>query len=259
MTPAPLPIVESPSKRWALWPEPEPLFGLIEALGVLVGVVLAGLASELVVLVLMSPAQRRGAAVWSTDPKLVLPVQLAVYLLVFVVLWRLFRHYHQVGVFAALRWHWPRRWLPFLAGGVALALAVQAVSQLLPMPPELPIDRMLRAPVDAWLMCAFGVLIAPLAEEAMFRGLLFPALARHLGAWGSLLVTAVLFGAVHAQQLSGAWIQVSLIALVGATLTAVRWRFRSLASSTLVHAGYNATLFFGLFVQTHGFTNFTVH
>ena len=61
------------------------------------------------------------------------------------------------------------------------------------------------------------------------------------------------------QQLAGAWTQVACIILVGAVLTAVRWRFRSLASSTLVHVGYNGALFVAMFVQTHGFTNFQVH
>jgi hypothetical protein len=46
---------------------------------------------------------------------------------------------------------------------------------------------------------------------------------------------------------------------VGAVLTAVRWRFHSLASSTLVHVGYNGALFAALFVETRGFTNLSLH
>ncbi len=118
---------------------------------------------------------------------------------------------------------------------------------------------MLRTPFDAWLMSAFGVLIAPFAEEVLFRGLLFPALARRTGALLSLTVTSVLFGAIHAQQLAGAWVQIGCIVLVGVVLTAIRWRFHSLACSTLVHVGYNGALFVMLFVQTRGFTDFSVH
>jgi membrane protease YdiL (CAAX protease family) len=117
---------------------------------------------------------------------------------------------------------------------------------------------MLRTASDAWLMTVFGVFIAPFAEELLFRGLLFPALARRAGALLSLVVTSVLFGAIHSQQLAGAWIQVTCIVLVGFMLTLVRWRFRSLASSTLVHVGYNGALFVALFVQTQGFTHFSV-
>jgi membrane protease YdiL (CAAX protease family) len=41
------------------------------------------------------------------------------------------------------------------------------------------------------------VVIAPIVEELVFRGLLFGALARRLGVLASAVVTALLFGAVH--------------------------------------------------------------
>ena len=41
------------------------------------------------------------------------------------------------------------------------------------------------------------VLLAPLVEEIVFRGLLFGALAPRLGVLASALITALLFGAVH--------------------------------------------------------------
>jgi hypothetical protein len=184
-----------------------------------------------------------------------LPAQLAGYVVLFAGL-RLWSGYRRgVGLLRALSWRWPPRWLPFLAAGVALGIAVQFAAHWLPTPPNLPIDKMLRNATDAWLMAAFGVLIAPFAEEVLFRGLLFPALSRRAGALAALLVTSLLFGAVHAGQLGNAWPLIGSIALVGAVLTLVRWRFHSLASSTLVHMGYNGVLFASIFVQTQGFTN----
>jgi CAAX protease family protein len=109
------------------------------------------------------------------------------------------------------------------------------------------------------VMTIFGVLFAPFAEEVFFRGLLFPALSRRVGAVFSLALTALLFGAVHAEQLGHAWSQVACIAAVGAVLTAVRWRFHSLASSTLMHMGYNGVLFAALYVQTQGFRDLRLH
>jgi membrane protease YdiL (CAAX protease family) len=189
------------------------------------------------------------------NPLVLLPAQLAAYLLVFAALWRLFARHHRIGFFRALIWRWPPRWLRFLAAGALLGLAIQFASNWMPAPPKLPIDDMLRTTSEAWLMTVFGVLIAPFAEEVFFRGLLFPALARHTGTLVSLLVTSLLFGAIHSAQLAGAWAQIACIALVGCVLTAVRWRFHSLASSTLVHVGYNGVLFVVLFFQTRGFTN----
>jgi hypothetical protein len=189
----------------------------------------------------------------------VLPAQLLAYLLMLALLWRLFSHHLHVGFFRALHWKWPRRWPRLLAFGALLAVAVSMIDMLMPSRPEAPIEKMMQTGSDAWLMAGFGVLIAPFVEEVLFRGLFFPALARRIGAPLSLVATALLFGAVHAQQLAGDWIEIAAIVFVGGVLTAVRWWMHSTASSTLVHMAYNATLFGALFAQTHGFTNLKVH
>jgi len=190
------------------------------------------------------------------QPRVILSAQLAAYLIVFGVLWRYFAHHFGIGFLRALSWQWPLRWPGFLGKGVLLALAVQICAHFLPSPPELPVDKMLRTASDAWLLSVFGVLIAPFVEEVLFRGLLFPALTRRAGPLFSLVMTSLLFGAVHSQQLAGARTQVAVIVIVGGMLTMIRWRYHSLACSTLVHAGYNATLFLGLYIHTRGFTHF---
>lgn len=248
-------------RPWALAPEPEPVFGMLVVVSAFVAMLLAIVfCGAIAIAVSLHVTSLRHVPVvnLATDPRVLLPAQVAAYLLVFGALWRLFAHHFRIGFFRALSWRWPVRWPIFLAGGVLLALAVEFGARLLPTPPELPIDKMLHTPLDAWLMSAFGVLIAPFVEELFFRGLLFPALARHTGAIVSLIMTSVLFGLVHGQQLAGAWIQITCIILVSMVLTAIRWRFRSLACSTLVHVGYNGALFVALFVQTRGFTSFSV-
>jgi uncharacterized protein len=252
-------LPELPAPRpWPLAPEPEPLFGLAEVFGVFLAALLALVVCSVLAMAIahhLPALSRIRSADLADNPLVLLPAQLAAYLLIFAALWRLFTHYYRIGFFRALLWRWPPRWLRFLAAGALLGLAIQFVSNWLPAPPNLPIDEMLRTPSEAWLMAVFGVLIAPFAEEVFFRGLLFPALARHTGTLVSLLVTSLLFGAIHSAQLAGAWTQIACIALVGCVLTAVRWRFHSLASSTLVHVGYNGVLFAVLFFQTKGFTN----
>jgi hypothetical protein len=256
-----LPAQPAP-RFWPLAPEPEPVFGLLEVFFAFATMLLAilfcgGVAIALAHHVPSFSGIRMNKL--AEDPRVLVPGQVVAYLLVFAMLWRLFRHHYHIGFFRALSWQWPLRWPIFVTAGALLALAVQVVAHFLPSPPELPIDQMLRTPADAWLLSIFGVFIAPFAEEVLFRGLLFPALARRAGAMISLLVTSVLFGAVHAQQLAGAWLQIACIVVVGAVLTMVRWRFHSLASSTLVHVGYNGALFAALFVQTRGFTHFSGH
>jgi membrane protease YdiL (CAAX protease family) len=232
---------------------------MIEVVCVFLGMALAlGFCFTLAIVIAHTAPGLRGMrpAELATDPRVILPAQLAAYLMVFGALWRLFAHHLRIGFLRALLWNWPQRWPMFVAGGVLLAVAVQVGSHLLPAPPELPIEKMFSSALDAWMMSIFGVFVAPFVEEVLFRGLLFPALARRAGVLLSLVVTSLLFGAMHATQLGGAWIQVSFIVLVGVVLTVVRWRSRSLACSTLVHVGYNGLLFAALFVQTRGFTQF---
>ncbi|MDQ6941447.1 MAG: CPBP family intramembrane metalloprotease [Candidatus Eremiobacteraeota bacterium] len=52
-------------------------------------------------------------------------------------------------------------------------------------------------PIAVSLAILSMVVIAPIVEEIVFRGLLFGALAGRLGILGSALITALLFGAVH--------------------------------------------------------------
>jgi hypothetical protein len=256
-----LPAQPAP-RPWPLAPEPEPVFGMFI---VLLTFVTAVLASLFCLLISMSIARHLPSfrllrpIDLAMNPRVVLPAQLAGYVMVLAALWFFFVHYFHLGFLNALSWRWPARWHAFLIGGVLLAIVVQVVSHFLPTPPEMPIDKMLQTPLDAWMMTIFGAIIAPFVEEVFFRGLFFPALTRYIGVFLSMIVTSVFFGLIHAGQLAGAWIEVSVIVIVGTVLTLVRWRFRSLASSTLVHIGYNASLFGALFVQTRGFTSFPIH
>jgi membrane protease YdiL (CAAX protease family) len=82
----------------------------------------------------------------------------------------------------AVSWRWPEgnRVLGFLAAGGATAITLGLLSRFLPMPKSLPVDRFFGDRRSAYLMVFFGVLIAPLAEELLFRGFLYPVLDRWL-------------------------------------------------------------------------------
>jgi len=65
-----------------------------------------------------------------------------------------------------------------LAGiGVATSVVVQLLSNFLPIPKELPIDKFFTHPLGVWLIAIFGVTVAPAFEELAFRGFLLPSLA----------------------------------------------------------------------------------
>ena len=161
--------------------------------------------------------------------------------------------------------------------GLITGFAVQAISSLIPVPKQIPMDNFFRTPSDVWLVTAFGTLLAPMFEEICFRGFLLPAFAITYD-WLSLpktpaarehwrnttnltpaalvfsaILSSILFTLLHAEQLAHAWAALAVLFVVSLILTAVRIRTRSVASSTLVHASYNASVFLTLFIATGGY------
>ncbi|HEY3988664.1 MAG TPA: CPBP family intramembrane glutamic endopeptidase [Acidobacteriaceae bacterium] len=128
----------------------------------------------------LGPHLHESADQMQTDPLLVIPVEAIVYaiaaavsFLVFPLFWgRPFRQ----GV------HWrafivERRWWLLVGIGVATSVVVQLLSNVLPIPKELPIDKFFTHPLGVWLIAVFGVTVAPAFEELAFRGFLLPSLA----------------------------------------------------------------------------------
>jgi membrane protease YdiL (CAAX protease family) len=161
--------------------------------------------------------------------------------------------------------------------GLIAGFAVQAVSSLIPVPKSIPMDNFFRTPSDVWLVTAFGTLLAPMFEEICFRGFLLPAFAIAYD-WLSLprtplarehwhrttnltipslifaaILSSILFTLLHAEQLAHTWGALAVLFVVSLVLTAVRIKTRSVASSTLVHASYNASVFLTLFIATGGY------
>lgn len=160
--------------------------------------------------------------------------------------------YHQ-NFESALSWNWPRRWPAFVFGGVLLALALQGFAHFLPIPTDMPIDEFFTTSAEAWSLTIFGVTLAPVIEELFFRGFLYPVLARRLGVFLAVILTAAGFSIIHAPQLGRAWGPVLVIFLVGIALTVTRAVTRSVAAGILIHVGYNATLSVLLFWASDGF------
>jgi membrane protease YdiL (CAAX protease family) len=162
------------------------------------------------------------------------------------------------GNFAeAIHWNAPKgKWIFIsLLGGVLLAGLSQALGVLLHKwtPTSMPIDEFLKDPNAAYVLCLFGILIAPLIEELFFRGFLFPALDRKIGLVGGVAITAAVFAAIHQGQLAHAWAPLSILFIVGACLTLVRAITKSVAVTVLMHVAYNLTLFTLLYVASDGF------
>ncbi len=136
----------------------------------------------------------------------------------------------------------------FLLGGVLLAVSVAVVAQILPQAPgRMPIQDLIDDHDSLVILALYGVLFAPVVEELVFRGFLYAALDRAWGAVVAVLITSVVFSLPHAWQYGWRWQNLLLVTYVGVMFGIARARTQSVVPSTLLHIGYNGTLFVGLF------------
>jgi hypothetical protein len=123
------------------------------------------------------------------------------------------------------------------------------------IPPSLPINEFFRDRSSAFLLAGFGILIAPFMEELVFRGFLYPAVARWTGAAPSIVLCSAIFASIHGAQLGYAWAPLLVLFVVGLSLTIARAVTGSVAVSVIIHMAYNFALFAEIFIGTSGFRN----
>jgi membrane protease YdiL (CAAX protease family) len=166
-------------------------------------------------------------------------------------------------------------WLYF-ASGIGLALFVALASSRMKTPEHLPIQDLFKSRTGALLLMAMAVLIAPLVEETVFRGYLYPLFAStfsrlaarfgvnragavRAGTTAGIALTGTLFGVMHGAQLGWTWGLVGLLVSVGVIFTFARARAGTVVASFLLHLGYNSMIAFSAIVSTHGFTRMPPH
>ena len=188
----------------------------------------------------------------------IVPTQFVIYLTIIGFMALLVWGRHKTSLAEAVHWNvpaHPRVWRLALITGTALALIsdIGEVALHRWIPDSLPITEFFKDRPSALLLGAFGILVAPLMEELLFRGFLYPALARWTGATVSLIITASAFTLLHGAQLGYSWAPLLLIFVVGLTLTITRMRTNSVATCVIVHMTYNFVLLLQTYIATHGF------
>ena len=148
--------------------------------------------------------------------------------------------------------------LKYLLSGIALAITVTVMGNFVKQSGPVPFEEFFKARQSVRTLMAFGIPVAPLVEETIFRGFLYPVAARQFGIVPGIVFTGIIFGGFHAMQLWGAWGQIGLLVVVGIVLSAIRARTGSVLASFLVHVAYNSTLFAGLLLGSHGLRDFPV-
>jgi membrane protease YdiL (CAAX protease family) len=132
----------------------------------------------------------------------------------------------------------------FLALAVALVILVALLSNLVLRPDQSPqrdLQELLRGlsgwgPSLAMLLTVAG--LAPCFEELLFRGFLLPVLARGQRMTVALLLSALLFGAIHLQPTG-----LPTLSALGLAMGLAMRQTGSLRTPILVHACWNGGLF----------------
>ncbi len=90
-------------------------------------------------------------------------------------------------------------------------------------------------------VCVLVTVIAPIAEEFLFRGYIFTALRSWRGPWVAAVLTGLVFGGIHVA--SAPVVFLVPLALLGFLLCLLRWKTRSLLPCIAVHSLNNAIAF----------------
>ena len=140
----------------------------------------------------------------------------------------------------------------FIAAGIVLSFTIQVASNALATNAKLPIETFFQDRRTAILLMLSSILLAPVVEETIFRGYLYPVIARRFGVAASVIATGTLFGALHTAQLWGGWGQIALLIFVGIVFTYVRAVARTVVASYLLHVSYNSVLSILFLITSHG-------
>ena len=103
--------------------------------------------------------------------------------------------------------------------------------------PQQDIVRLIQTAADPWLLATLvfsAVVVAPVAEEFLFRALLIPALRKWMRPWLAIAVSAILFSMAH-DSLQAALV----IFTLGLALGYLYDRARSLIAPVVFHAAFN--------------------
>lgn len=176
---------------------------------------------------------------------------------------------HQPRFWQSIGWNFPRKYWPYILGGIVMQIVFLLIARFLPFPEETPFQDLLRKPSSLAIIGVFSVSFGPLMEELFFRGFLYPVIvrrvelfarrfndgvtARNAGIYTGIFITAITFALIHGSQYAYSWASLLLICIVGMVLGTVRALRGSVGASFVVHASYNSAIMILVGFATGGF------
>jgi len=178
---------------------------------------------------------------WPDIARMAVPTQLALAVVTAWAVYRSDRPWREALGFRGLQARHVPPLLLILIGAVTVFSEIYVVIQrFVPVPAEF--EAMLRDlleltnPVDSLATLVIAIIVAPVLEEALFRGVILNGLARRYGPQSASFWTAVFFAFFH---LYNPW-QVLPTFFLGLVLAWLVLTTRSLLASIVVHTMFNA-------------------
>ena len=188
------------------------------------------------------------------DPNILLITLLATlpaHLVTLGIIWAVATGLGKRPFWGTIGWGWAPGfgfWKSVLAA-VALLGAAIGVAYLLGVQ-KTPFDEMLESSAGARFATAFlATATAPLVEELVYRGVVYPALQRVLGVIWAVVVVGGLFALVHVSQYKTSPGTIGAIVLLSYALTVIRARTGRVLPCFVIHLIYHALQVAGLIAE----------
>jgi len=166
---------------------------------------------------------------------------LPAHLITLFLVWAVATRFGRFSAIETLGLTWNGRWR--LGQSVGLAFILYGAAFLLTLAfggHETALDRLVQSSRTIALIIAFlAVATAPIVEESIYRGILYPALERAAGSTIAVIMVTLLFAVPHVPQY---WPNIGVIAsitLLSVPLTVVRARTTRLVPCIVVHFVFN--------------------
>jgi membrane protease YdiL (CAAX protease family) len=166
---------------------------------------------------------------------------LPVHLITLAIAWAVVTRLGKVPVTEALRWGWGHHIGVFKS--VLLGVLLFGAAWLLVLAfggKETELERIINSSRAAALLVAFmAVATAPLVEEIIYRGILFPAWQRLTGSVAAVVIVTLMFAIPHVPQYWPNLAVIFSILMLSAALTIVRARTSRLVPCYVIHLAFN--------------------
>lgn len=234
-------------------PQADAWFGFLKAVIAWVGSVVSLLIVPLIVIVpyfayLMTtsgPPTAEGLTQNKTFILLSIIGIIPAHLLTLLLAWALVSRWGKEPFWKRLNFSWPPSIAPWAGFAVCFVIAIVLLGIGLLVTSVLgggktDLDKLIESSFQARIATAFvAVVTAPLVEEIIYRGMLYPAIQRITGMTWAVVIVSLMFAGVHVLQYRNNIGVILVITILSVTLTSIRAYTDRLLPTFIVHLIFN--------------------